>query len=148
MWPESQSSKTTQRRNPAVKHLRFWILSSKNGRPLFFRIWIRTLVFLCMERSFRKSFMEMRVVMFFSDRYRILSKETALAWHKFRKRSSWSPDTEISKNPWSIFSGLFILISPPFILDLRCTAGRQPNSGEIYCKPERADCGNDFSNTL
>ena len=43
MWPESQSSKTTQRRNPAVKHLRFWILSSKNGKPLFFRIWIRAL---------------------------------------------------------------------------------------------------------
>ena len=51
-----------------VKHLRFWILSSKNGKPIFFRIWIRTLVFLCMGRSFRKSFMEMRVVMFFSFR--------------------------------------------------------------------------------
>ena len=28
------------------------------------------------------------------------------------------------------------------------TAGRQPNLGEIYRKPELADCGNDFSNTL
>jgi len=25
---------------------------------------------------------------------------------------------------------------------------RQPNSGEIYRKVGRADCGNDFSNTL
>ena len=25
---------------------------------------------------------------------------------------------------------------------------RQPNSGEIYCKVGRADCGNDFSNML
>lgn len=103
--PEQQDH---TKKEPGCKTLAFLDSEQQKRQTSFFRMWIRTLVFLCMGRSFRKSFMEMRVVMFFltdngffpkRQLWRGTNSGSVPAGHRILK---------VLKIPWSIFSGLFI----------------------------------------